>query len=97
MGKYMINGWINIFGYLMLPLNMYHNDNQLRNNSFAITKPFNNGCSMEFNGQMHLKRGIIFINSGPNYIVVLNKPVGLIFCSPFIGENESGKISNLIW
>ena len=26
--------------------------------------------------------------SGPNNSVVLNKRVGLIFCSPFTGENE---------
>ena len=36
-------------------------------------------------------------SSGPNKGVVLNKRVGLIFCSPFIGENECfGKISYLI-
>ena len=27
-------------------------------------------------------------SSGPNNSVVLNKRVGLIFCSPFIGEKE---------
>ena len=32
-------------------------------------------------------------SSGPNNIMVLNKPVGLIFCSPFIGENEGSWIS----
>ena len=36
-------------------------------------------------------------SSGPNKGVVLNKRVDLIFCSPFIGENECfGKISYLI-
>ena len=27
-------------------------------------------------------------SSGPNNSVVLDKRLGLVFCSPFIGENE---------